>query len=113
MDEFSSNFAQVLFSGFKHPLFHQEKPPSETGVFFCLVSGLLLAVAALEALLEFFHATFGVQEALLTGPERVYAAPNVNGDFGLGRVRFHHDFAAVNDFAWDHLRMNVFFHEGS
>jgi hypothetical protein len=82
---------------------------------FCTVRlcGLLLAVAALEALLELLDTTLGVQKALLTGPERMYTAPNVNRDLGFGRVRFHDDFAAVNDFAWDHLRMNVFFHVGS
>jgi hypothetical protein len=71
--------------------------------FFCISLLFRGAVAGAEALGEFLHATFGVQETLLTRPVWVNAAPDINVDFGLDAKGFHHNFAVVDDFAGNHF----------
>lgn len=71
---------------------------------------LVAAVAVAEALVELVYATFSVDKALLTGPERVYAGPHFNVNLGFGGVGLHDHFVFVDDFAGYSVGVDVFLH---
>src|SRR5690606_32674008 len=82
--------------------------PSATGARRLLLGGAAVAVA--EALLELLDATFGVDEALLAGEERVVAGPHVDVQLGLRAVGLHDDLAVADDLAGHHLGVDVLLH---
>src|SRR5690625_6532625 len=72
-----------------------------------MTDSAVAAVVVTEALLELLDATFGVDEALLTGEERVVARPYVNGHLGLRAVGLEYDLALAVDLAGHPRRVDV------